>query len=169
MAFRKQIKLTDEQLARDAETTPAFVRAVDARLRQVYPNYTVGTWVEFARRGRVQWSVVVVSGAARGFRVFFRLPAKNRTAAKLKVVPYSRIFGFLVGISAAIALIFGVAMKMRGTGALGMSFLIMFLPLLLISWVLAGAIARAMGKALSEEELQKIGQHVLEALGPARG
>ena len=169
MAFRKQIKLRDEQLARDAEAMPAFVRAVDARLRQVYPSYTIGTWVEFARRGRVQWSVVVVSGSARGFRVFFRLPAKNPTAAKLTVVRYSRIFGFLVGISAAIALIFGVAMKMRGTGALGMSFLIMFPPLLLISWVLAGAIARAMGKALPEEELQKIGQHVLEALGPARG
>ncbi len=153
MAFRKQIKLRDDQLARDTEAMPAFVRAVDARLRQDYANYTIGTWVEYEGRGWVQWSVLAQIGAAHGFRVFFRLPTKDPTAAKLRVVRHSRIFGFLMGISMAIALVVAVAMKMMGEGTptpFFVAFLITALPLLLISWVLAGTIARVMGKALPE-------------------
>ena len=164
MVFREQVKLRDDQLAPDTEAMPAFVLAVDARLRQDYPNYTIGTWVRFAGRGWVQWSVVVVSGAAHGFRVFFRLPTKNPTAVKVKVARHSRILGFLMGCSAVIAAVVAVAMKMTG-GSLVMSFVITLLALLLISWLLAGTIASAMGKALPEEELQKIGRLVLEALG----
>jgi hypothetical protein len=162
MGFCSKVKFSNDQLETDAEEMPAFVRAVDVRLRQEYPEYTFGTWIPFRE---VQWGMVAVIGAAHGFRVTFKYSAKDPTAAKLKVGRHSRILGFLMGISIVIALVFAFAMMMTGEGSFFASFMVTMIVLLFISWLLSGTIARAMGKAIAEEELQKIGRIVLETLG----
>ena len=165
MAFVSKSTLSNDQLARDANDMPAFVLAVDARLKQQYPNYTFGIWVEFEGQGWVQWSVAAVSGAACGFRVIFRLPNRSPTAATLKVTRHSQIFGFLAGLSMVIAIVVGVVTALSGAGNVIAASLITLAGLGILSWFLSGTIASAIGKALPQEELQRIGQLVLEALG----
>jgi hypothetical protein len=164
MAFHSKVKFSKAQLESDAEEMPAFVRAVDARLRQEYPEYTIGTWVHFKAQREVKWSVVAVSGGGGGFRVIFRLPTKDPTAARLKVVQYSKIFGFLGGLSLVIAFLVALGVTLSGGGNFIVTFLVTMVGLVLISWFLSGTIVRMMGKAIPEEELQKIGRLVLEAL-----
>ena len=175
MAFRGRVKLNESLLSPDRQTVPAFVRVVERALRETYSPDT-GYQFEHDHASlekETRWNVSASCGKCKGFKVAFRLPARDVTDASVKVTRHSRMLDRLAlgCVVVLVVLMAGYFVAMVAgwapdVSAIAVLFLFVLCVLIgrLVGWFLTNCLFSWMGLTMSAEELNEVGRQVLEAI-----
>jgi len=176
MSFRRRLTLGAASTTGDGNGRPIFFSAAVARVEGLHPP--AEGWLaeveEYEAEGSVFQRVYVTQGRLRGFKVEFVRSTKQPEIAKLRVVRYSTLYwmlfvvlGVVPGVLAFVGMF--IARVRSDTGEPHYIAILLGTALVVLvgagsASLLSGTVSRVFGKALSNSELDAIGNAVVDAV-----